>query len=311
MRTTYNGGVQGTFTNLPFGDGLTTAYGTDGDPYHLAGFDDHDYEPDTEHAQFREYSSKLGRWLSPDPYSGSYDPSSPQSFNRYAYVLNNPVAQVDPSGLNITAGGGYYGCGNNPTCSNTNGGAGGGGIGGIGDPYGSCCGMLGNGFGGGTVWDEFGVLNFVSATPGGIEIVTITILGMDDSSTNYTSGNIAWLLTLNLLPASFRAGGVEAPNNGECDNACQLAHAFNKTGVYSLTSVCFVPGFYAASAAGATGAVAVANAPEVYAATAGDYATWYGRAVSWLSRMVGKTPTGAGTALAAAPGALSQFCSSH
>jgi len=85
-----------------------------------------------------------------------------------------------------------------------------------------------------------------------------------------------------------------------------VAHAFNKTGVYSLTSVCFVPGFYAASAAGATGAVAVANAPEVYAATAGDYATWYGRAVSWLSRMVGKTPTGAGTAIAGCP-SLPQF----
>ena len=107
------------------------------------------------------------------------------------------------------------------------------------------------------------------------------------------------------------SGTVVAPNNGECDNACQLAHAFNKTGVYSLTSVCFPVAFYGASAAGATGALAVANAPEVYAATAGDYATWYGRAVSWLSRMVGKTPSGAGTAIAAAPAAISQFCSSH
>jgi len=39
--------------------------------------------------------------MSPDPYGGSYDPSNPQSFNRYAYALNNPVSAVDPSGLNL------------------------------------------------------------------------------------------------------------------------------------------------------------------------------------------------------------------
>ena len=103
----------------------------------------------------------------------------------------------------------------------------------------------------------------------------------------------------------------KAPNNAECDNACQLAHAFNKTGVYSLTSVCFPVAFYGASAAGAAGGVAVANIDTVAAVTVGDYATWYGRAVSWLSRMVGKTPSGAGTAIAAAPAAISQFCSTH
>ena len=107
------------------------------------------------------------------------------------------------------------------------------------------------------------------------------------------------------------SGPVVAPNNGECDNACQLAHAFNKTGVYSLTSVCFPVAFYGASAAGAAGGVAVANIDTVAAVTVGDYATWYGRAVSWLSRMVGKTPSGAGTAIAAAPAAISQFCSTH
>ena len=37
--------------------------------------------------------------MSPDPYSGSYDGSDPQSFNRYVYARNNPLAIVDPSGL--------------------------------------------------------------------------------------------------------------------------------------------------------------------------------------------------------------------
>jgi RHS repeat-associated protein len=99
-RTTYNGGVEGTFTSLPFGDGLTTASGTDTDASHFATID-HDYEDETDHAQFRQYSEAQGHWLSPDPYSGSYDPSNPQSMNRYVYVLNNPLSHVDPSGLTL------------------------------------------------------------------------------------------------------------------------------------------------------------------------------------------------------------------
>ena len=37
--------------------------------------------------------------MSPDPYDGSYDPSNPQTLNRYAYVQNQPLNSVDPSGL--------------------------------------------------------------------------------------------------------------------------------------------------------------------------------------------------------------------
>jgi RHS repeat-associated protein len=92
LRTTYNGGVEGSFTSLPFGDGLTTTSGSDNDAYHY-GMLDHDSESDTEHAQFRQYNSAQGHWLSPDPYSGSYDFSNPQSFNRYVYALNNPLEQ--------------------------------------------------------------------------------------------------------------------------------------------------------------------------------------------------------------------------
>jgi RHS repeat-associated protein len=98
MRTTYNGGVEGTYTSQPFGDGLTTTSGSDTDAYHYAMVD-HDYQSDTEHAQFRQYSNAQGRWMAPDPYYGSYDFSNPQSMNRYAYALNSPLSNIDPSGL--------------------------------------------------------------------------------------------------------------------------------------------------------------------------------------------------------------------
>lgn len=46
----------------------------------------------------------------PDPYDGSYDLGNPQSFNRYAYVLNNPVLLTDASGLDGDGGGGGFIC---------------------------------------------------------------------------------------------------------------------------------------------------------------------------------------------------------
>ena len=98
MRTTFNGAVEGTFTSMSFGDAFATVSGSDGDPAHYAMLD-HDYSSDTDHAQFRQYSSTPGRWMSPDPYDGSYNPLDPQSLNRYSYALNNPVRFVDPLGL--------------------------------------------------------------------------------------------------------------------------------------------------------------------------------------------------------------------
>jgi uncharacterized protein RhaS with RHS repeats len=45
----------------------------------------------------RFYAPNPGRWHSPDPLAG--DITNPQSLNRYAYVLNNPTGNTDPSGL--------------------------------------------------------------------------------------------------------------------------------------------------------------------------------------------------------------------
>jgi RHS repeat-associated protein len=44
----------------------------------------------------RVYDPMLGIFLSPDPYV--QDPSNSQSYNRYAYCLNNPLMYTDPSG---------------------------------------------------------------------------------------------------------------------------------------------------------------------------------------------------------------------
>lgn len=49
---------------------------------------------------FREFSPSMGRWTSPDPAGVAVaDPTNPQSWNRYAYVNNYPLNNVDPLGL--------------------------------------------------------------------------------------------------------------------------------------------------------------------------------------------------------------------
>lgn len=48
----------------------------------------------------REYNGIHGRWPSPDPLGlGAAALQAPQSLNRYAYVLNNPMTNTDPTGL--------------------------------------------------------------------------------------------------------------------------------------------------------------------------------------------------------------------
>ncbi len=53
----------------------------------------------------RELHPGEGRWLSPDPAGlAAVDPSSPQSWNRYAYVMNDPLSNIDPLGSFLFGG---------------------------------------------------------------------------------------------------------------------------------------------------------------------------------------------------------------
>ncbi len=81
----------------PFGEayknfGTTTNYNFTGDTQDtIAGTFD---------TANRELDPRQGRWLSPDPSGlAAVDPTNPQSWNRYAYVLNNPLYYSDPTGL--------------------------------------------------------------------------------------------------------------------------------------------------------------------------------------------------------------------
>ena len=87
----------------------STAYAPFGEPYSQAGTTDLSFtgqDQDTVSGMHDFPMRKLvpvqGRWLSPDPAGlAATDKSSPQSFNRYAYVRNSPLTFTDPLGLNI------------------------------------------------------------------------------------------------------------------------------------------------------------------------------------------------------------------
>lgn len=83
-----------------------TAYAPFGEPYAQLGATDLSFtgqNSDTSSGDYdflaREYSTQ-GRWASPDPAGlAAVDPSNPQTWNRYAYVTNNPMTYIDPLGL--------------------------------------------------------------------------------------------------------------------------------------------------------------------------------------------------------------------
>jgi RHS repeat-associated protein len=124
-----NGSVISEHDILPFGEERTTigqhqARGYDREEplrftSHERDFDNaqpNDSSSYIDYMHARYYATKSGRFLSPDPVLGNL--LEPQSWNRYAYVLNNPTNFVDPTGMLAQ---GSYGAGalrdGNPTCT--------------------------------------------------------------------------------------------------------------------------------------------------------------------------------------------------
>jgi RHS repeat-associated protein len=108
VRTDSGGNLIGAFESLPFGNGQVTLSGSDNDDIHFTGKERDTISNDAsgthglDYFGARFYSSDLGRFMSPDDGDGGdNDPSNPQSWNLYSYVLNNPLSNTDPDGHSV------------------------------------------------------------------------------------------------------------------------------------------------------------------------------------------------------------------
>jgi len=88
------GGLVARHDFFPFGDEISPM--ADDTTKMFTGHE-RDRETGLDYMFARYYGGSLPRFLSPDPIGGNT--AAPQSWNRYAYVRNNPLNLTDPTGL--------------------------------------------------------------------------------------------------------------------------------------------------------------------------------------------------------------------
>lgn len=95
LSTDNTGSKVGEQGHYPYGEAWYTANSTT--KFIFTSYE-RDSESGNDYAMARYYHVRFGRFCSVDPVMGS--PADPQSWNRYAYARDNPVTNIDPSGLN-------------------------------------------------------------------------------------------------------------------------------------------------------------------------------------------------------------------
>ena len=105
MVTDQNANIIARHDHAPFGQEIqsgvgvrTSVWGASDNVNQKFTGQERDGETNLDFFQARYLSSGLGRFMSPDPGNAGADPTNPQGWNGYAYVLNNPLNMVDPSG---------------------------------------------------------------------------------------------------------------------------------------------------------------------------------------------------------------------
>ena len=94
---TLNGVSEYTPFGMPYDNGTVGPAGPSFNGSYGDVLDSHEYDSAT-----RELHPVQGRWIQPDPAGlAAVDPSNPQTWNRYAYVANNPLSFIDPAGLEL------------------------------------------------------------------------------------------------------------------------------------------------------------------------------------------------------------------
>jgi RHS repeat-associated protein len=93
--TDVTGNVADSLDYLPYGEQIA------GDTFTTHKFTGKERDSETGNDYFgaRYNSSSIGRFMSPDPGNAGASATNPQSWNMYAYTMNNPVSLTDPTGM--------------------------------------------------------------------------------------------------------------------------------------------------------------------------------------------------------------------
>jgi RHS repeat-associated protein len=96
-----SGNITARFEYTPYGVSVSSM----GAAPNGVGYTGHVNDPETGlvYMQARYYDAEVGRFLSVDPVGPSA--GSPFSFNRFSYVNNNPIVNIDPDGTTCTRSG--------------------------------------------------------------------------------------------------------------------------------------------------------------------------------------------------------------
>ena len=93
---------------MPFGEAISVGVGERSSALNYGVSDDvrqkftgyqKDSETGLDFAEARMYDNRYGRFTAVDPLLASGKSADPQTFNRYVYVINNPLKFTDPTGL--------------------------------------------------------------------------------------------------------------------------------------------------------------------------------------------------------------------
>jgi len=95
------GGIAETCQSGAFGENMQCTVSNNDSPLHFTG-KERDSESGLDNFGARYNASSMGRFMSPDPvFISAVRLTDPQSLNLYAYVRNNPLSLVDPTGLDF------------------------------------------------------------------------------------------------------------------------------------------------------------------------------------------------------------------
>ena len=185
-----------------------------------------DAESSLDYAMNRYYDNVTGRFLSPDPYGGSASAGNPQSWNKYAYVVGDPVGGNDPTGLDDAADGGDGGLSFNFNDF--------GGWGGYGGSSGSGDGSTG--YSGPTPYNNGDV--FIS------NVTTSATAPSGGSATNAGAGNSTGssLVSYNSWTTTVSSGGVGSTSGPAAGGSPGKTSVPASPGTYGSYATCFVSG---------------------------------------------------------------------